>query len=146
MKQKAIIVDLDGTLANISLRRHFVEGKNKDWKSFNSTIMTDTLNVWCREIMERMAVDHRIFIVSGRTDSLKAETIIWLEKHFIKYDFLFMRRENDNRADQIVKKEIYLERIKPEYNILFVLDDRAKVVEMWREEGLVCLQCDPGDF
>jgi len=25
--------------------------------------------------------------------------------------------------------------------ILFVVDDRQKVVDMWRSEGLVCLQC-----
>jgi hypothetical protein len=30
--------------------------------------------------------------------------------------------------------------------ILFVVEDRNRVVEMWRSEGLVCLQCAPGEF
>jgi len=30
--------------------------------------------------------------------------------------------------------------------ILFVVEDRSRVVEMWRGEGLVCLQCAPGEF
>jgi hypothetical protein len=30
--------------------------------------------------------------------------------------------------------------------VLFVVEDRNRVVEMWREEGLVCLQCAPGEF
>ena len=30
--------------------------------------------------------------------------------------------------------------------VLFVVEDRSRVVEMWRAEGLVCLQCAPGEF
>jgi hypothetical protein len=30
--------------------------------------------------------------------------------------------------------------------ILFVVEDRSRVVKMWRSEGLVCLQCAPGEF
>jgi hypothetical protein len=30
--------------------------------------------------------------------------------------------------------------------VLFVVEDRNRVVEMWRKEGLVCLQCAPGEF
>ena len=30
--------------------------------------------------------------------------------------------------------------------ILFVVEDRSRVVEMWRSEGLACLQCAPGEF
>jgi hypothetical protein len=33
-----------------------------------------------------------------------------------------------------------------ETKVLFVVEDRNRVVEMWREEGLVCLQCAPGEF
>lgn len=146
MKKKAIIVDLDGTLADISHRKKHVEGKKKDWKNFNSNIIKDELNVWCREIMNRMKTDHHIIIVSGRTDSLKKETIMWLEKHQVHYDELLMRKDKDFRGDEIIKKEIYLRDIKPHYQVLFVLDDRAKVVKMWREEGLICLQCDVGEF
>jgi hypothetical protein len=30
--------------------------------------------------------------------------------------------------------------------VLLVVEDRTRVVQMWREEGLVCLQCAPGEF
>jgi FMN phosphatase YigB (HAD superfamily) len=33
MSSRAIIVDLDGTLTSCEHRRHFVTGKNKDWKN-----------------------------------------------------------------------------------------------------------------
>ncbi len=61
-------------------------------------------------------------------------------------DRIFFRRAGDFRADDEVKREIWKEHIQPHYRVLFVVDDRDRVVRMWREEGLVCLQCAPGDF
>ncbi len=42
--------------------------------------------------------------------------------------------------------KIYEEHIKAKYDILLAIADRQQVVDMWREQGLVCLQCDKGDF
>jgi hypothetical protein len=66
MKPKAIIVNLDGTLADIRVRLKHLHGEKKDWKSFNASIETDELHEWCREIIMRFASDHQIVIVLGR--------------------------------------------------------------------------------
>jgi FMN phosphatase YigB (HAD superfamily) len=146
MKKKAIIVDLDGTLADITHRRKFVEGQKKDWKNFNRNIIADEINGWCREIIRRMIHDHHVLLVSGRTDELRQETLEWLKKHDVPFTELMMRKHNDHRDDTVVKREIYEGRIRPSFDVLFVIDDRAKVVRMWREAGLICLQCDWGEF
>jgi adenylate cyclase class IV len=59
---------------------------------------------------------------------------------------LFMRQAGDNRDDRIVKREIYEREIKGRYNVRFVLDDRNKVVALWRDLGLPCFQVADGDF
>jgi uncharacterized HAD superfamily protein len=146
MKQKAIICDLDGTLADIRIRLKHLEGKKKDWKSFNKTIETDALHEWCREILVRFQQDHKIIIVSGRTDDLKKQTVEWLKRYAVPFDYLFMRKSNDFRPDNLIKLEIFEKEIRDKFSVLFVLDDRQKVVDMWRAEGLVVLQCAPGDF
>lgn len=146
MKKPAIIVDLDGTLADIRVRLKHLEGESKDWKKFHATIETDELHEWCREIVNRMARDHMILIVSGRPESLKEETEEWLRRFDVRWDHLFMRPVHDHRPDQILKLEIFHRFIRDEFHVLFVLDDRSKVVNMWRDQGLVCLQCAPGDF
>jgi uncharacterized HAD superfamily protein len=146
MKQKAIICDLDGTLADIRVRLKHLEGKKKDWKSFNKTIETDALHEWCREILVRFAKDHKIIIVSGRTDDLKKQTEDWLKKFEVPYHHIFMRGSKDFRPDNIIKLEIFEREIRENFSVLFVLDDRQKVVDMWRAEGLIVLQCAPGDF
>ncbi len=146
MKRKALIIDLDGTLADIRVRLKHLQGKKKDWKSFNKTLETDQIHDWCRELINRFASDHDIIIVSGRTEELKQETINWLEKYHVTYHHLFMRHAQDSRPDNEIKLQIYEEHIKNKFNVVFVVDDRQKVVDMWRGEGLVVLQCAPGNF
>ena len=59
---------------------------------------------------------------------------------------LFMRKKDDYRQDAIVKKELYEEHIKDKYYVEAVFDDRDQVVNMWREEGLLCCQVYYGNF
>ncbi|MGH7203736.1 MAG: AAA family ATPase, partial [Candidatus Levyibacteriota bacterium] len=56
-------------------------------------------------------------------------------------------KEKDFRKDAVVKKELYETHISGKYEVLFVLDDRDQVVEMWRKDlGLPCFQVDYGNF
>ena len=89
---------------------------------------------------------YKIILVSGRFDTHRKETERWLEKHKIKYHKLFMRHADDRRNDSIIKKEIYEKEIKPNYEVEMVIDDRNRVVAMWRAVGLTCLQVAEGDF
>jgi hypothetical protein len=79
-------------------------------------------------------------------DDSQEQTEAWLEKHHIRYDLLFMRKTADSRPDTVIKREIYRSYIKDKYSVLFVLDDRTRIVNMWRNLGLTCLQVAPGDF
>lgn len=146
VKAKALIIDLDGTLADIRVRLKHLSGKRKDWASFNKTIETDQLHEWCLEIILRFSTDHKIIIVSGRTDELKEETEAWLNKFKVTFHYLFMRKSHDFRPDNLIKLEIYEKEIRDKFKVTFVVDDRQKVVDMWRAEGLVVLQCASGDF
>lgn len=57
-----------------------------------------------------------------------------------------MRSDGDDRRDDIVKKELYDNHIKGKYNVKYVFDDRSRVIDMWRKEGLRCLQVQAGNF
>jgi len=147
MKIKAIICDLDGTLIDCSHRRHFVEGEKKDWKSFLDPehIAKDTINDWCHELIIAMEEQGYVIIfVTGRSESTREVTNKSLPKYFNSY--LFMRKDLDYRPDSIIKKEIYHEYLEQNYNVLFCIDDRKCVTELWRSLGLICLQCHEGNF
>lgn len=145
MRQPAILVDIDGTLANIDERRiEFL--KKRDWDSFYSKIHEDQLNVWCHQIIEKFREDHKIVLVTGRRQTYENETLNWLRKCNVFFDNIFFRSGDDFRSDDIVKMEIFENHIRNSFEVLFVVDDRSSVVKMWRSLGLVCLQCDVGDF
>lgn len=140
-----IIVDIDGTLAHMDGRSPFDYSK----------VHTDILDQEVALMVSRYYHDGRtttgipetyVIIVSGREDGCKDITEDWLLNNMVPYDEIHMRKHGDMRDDRIVKKEIYEEYIKPRYNVRFVLDDRDRVVKMWREEGLKVLQVAEGDF
>ena len=144
---KAIIVDLDGTLCDVDHRVHHVRKEEKDWHSFNEAMSEDKINLWCHELIKSMRNENfEILFVTGRDENYRTHTEKWLADHKVEYDQLYMRKADDFRADELIKKEIFLNEIKPNKEVIFVVDDRLSVVKMWREIGMVCLQCDWGDF
>lgn len=148
-KPSAIIIDIDGTLANIEHRRHFVrrvDGQKKDWKGFFQGIADDTLNKWCSEILHTMGASHIKVLCTGRDENYKRATVEWLKRHEIQYDHLFMRNRQDSRQDYIIKEIILDFEILTRFEPYFFIDDRSQVVQMWRKRGFTCLQCAPGDF
>lgn len=144
IKEQAIIVDIDGTLANIEHRIHHLRKQRPSWKDFFEAMSHDKVHEWCRLITNNLPV--KKILVSGRPNNYETATREWLKINDIQYDELWMRASGDHRPDVIVKKELYEQHIAPKYEVVFVVDDRAGVVQMWRELGLVCLQCDVGDF
>ncbi len=148
MKQKAIIIDLDGTLADCEHRKQFISGSKKDWKSFlkDENIIQDKLNAWCASIITNFKNSYKIILVTGRNEFTRKITQEWLATHDQYFDELFMRKDRDWRQDAIIKEEIYRLHIEPKFDVLFCVDDRKQVIDMWRKLGLVCLQCDEGEF
>lgn len=144
---KTYIFDIDNTIANNDKRIHHLHKEPKDWDAWHQEYHTDT-PYW--EIIDilNMARQNFISIVlcTGRDAKYKPETEKWLQEHKIIYDELFMRPEGDRREDCAVKRELLGKIRELGYNPVCVFEDRDRVVKMWREEGLRCLQVAPGNF
>jgi len=145
MTEEIVIFDIDGTLADISERKHHVEKKPKDWDAFFKGIPEDTaIHAIVRLCNILHAAGLKILLCSGRNERYRSETVMWLAQHGVNYHELILRRDDDRRSDVIVKREMLKKLARSK--ILFVVEDRSGVVEMWRSEGLVCLQCAQGEF
>lgn len=142
---RTILCDIDGTLADIGHRTHYVRNGGREWDPFFEACSDDLPKHNIIELVNVMACsDYRVILVTGRPEKVREKTEIWLEKHGIIYDALYMRGTDDSRKDFIVKREL-LDRIRADFldsEIIFVLDDRKSVVRMWREAGLTCLQVE----
>jgi hypothetical protein len=138
-----IICDIDGTIAKMG----YAEGRRGpyDWDRVDE----DDPNQVIIDLVKLLYSSGRdIIFVSGRMEQARIPTMQWIRRHLnIPAIQLFMRPDGDFRPDSVVKREIYERNIVPFYDVEFVLDDRNKVVKMWREElGLTVLQVADGDF
>ena len=130
-----IIVDIDGTIA--------LKG-NRDPYDY-ALVREDFPNKKVISVVMQLENWNDVVFVSGRSKICREDTEQWLAQIGFEKPELYMRRLDDYRSDEIVKKEIYYRYISPR-NVLCVFDDRNKVVKMWRELGLTCLQVAEGDF
>lgn len=146
---KVVVFDIDGTLANIEHRRHWVANKPKNWKAFNAGMERDTVHediVFLLKTFYGTGTGHRVILCSGRGSETRDRTVAWMDANQIPFHALYMRRAGDYRQDSIVKVEL-LEEIRRDYGNPYVwFDDRTQVVDAIRAQGVRVLQVAPGDF
>lgn len=128
----AYIVDIDGTLA-----RHHRSPYDYD------KLHADTVIFPVADTITQLHKDYHVLLVSGRPDSYKDETEMWLRENYISYDKLYMRAEGDTRQDAVVKSEI-LDKILERYDVVAAIDDRQRVLEMWRTRGIFTFDVSQG--
>jgi len=143
-----IIVDIDGTLADCTHRLRFIKDGKKDWDGFFAACDRDKpVEVVCRMVNSLLHNDaNRVILCSGRPERTRAVTERWLYDQMMLRAPLYMRADGDYRADDIIKREL-LARIRADgFNPVLAIDDRKRVVDMWRSEGLICAQVAEGEF
>lgn len=134
------IVDIDGTLAHKGTR---------DPYDYEAAGADQPIQLVIRLVRLLSSANLQVVYFTGRKErsskgsSTRQVTQQWLDKHVAIRGDLYMRGERDDRQDSLVKAEM-LAKLLREMNcgkdeIFCVLDDRKQVVEMWRAEGLLCL-------
>ncbi len=149
--KNTIIFDLDGTLVNVDARRKIAIKQNgkMDWNKWfdPSNIKFDTPNDTVIKMAQLFAEDgFNIFIFSGRLDTTKHTTLAWLTRNRVPFHKLVMRdKDRLFMPDDQLKKQLLDEHADID-DVFLVVDDRQKVVDMWRENGLTVFQVADGNF
>lgn len=147
------IFDLDGTLADLMHRRHYVESPSKNWAKFFEACVHDVPIPEVIDTMHRLIDSGAdVWIFSGRSDEVREQTIGWLHGHTRFYESqvnptLRMRKAGDYTPDDRLKKHWYTSMAPTDkQRLVAVFDDRDRIVRMWREQGVRCFQVADGDF
>lgn len=142
-----IIVDIDGTLADATHRKHLVDGsQKKDWAKFYDMCDQDEPHYDIIEIVGELGRNKEVYLVTGRVERVREKTEEWLDEFDVPYDYLLMRPDGDYTPDHVLKIQMATKAGLSPDNVSVVLDDRTSVVNAWREAGYRCLQVAPGDF
>lgn len=139
------VFDLDGTLARIEHRRHFITKFPKDHRAFYAACDKDEPNhPVIAALHAHVAAGHHVEIWSGRSNEVRDKTEQWLATHGIDPARLtHMRAAGDFTKDHVLKRAwLAASPLRP----AAIYDDRPSVVAMWRAEGVACFQVDAGDW
>lgn len=146
--RKIVIFDIDGTFADNSERRALLTDEYPDWDVFFETMGDDRV---IEPIVNLFSIlydsgKYLMYIFSGRPERFRPLTEQWLTWNSIAPVPLFLRKDGDHRPDDIVKEEMLHSLLSKGHSVEFVVDDRQTVVDMWRKNGIICLQCAEGNF
>lgn len=139
-KPRAVIWDLDGTLADDRARAHFVEveaGRARDWQSYFDAIDQDPPIAASMELLRALhAAGIRIIFLTGRPEYTRPKTLRWLEANGLTdYDHLLMRPEDERRPAGHFKAET-VGRLRRDYELVCAFEDRIDVAEAFRQAGV----------
>lgn len=151
-KQRWIVCDIDGTLADINKRLQFIldadgqRRENPNWEAFHKAMSYDNLIRSTYDIL-RLARQSgwKIALSTGRNEQHRGVTEWWLRANAVPYDLLLMRPLEDNRSDVDVKRDHWNTKLK-KLDVAFWMEDRDKVVELVRSLGIVCHQVQKGAY
>lgn len=147
------IFDIDGTLADISHRLHFIQQKPADWRGFFAACDKDQPIADVILTAQILAQNSELIYVTGRSDECREATVAWLKQHKCPTwaRHVYMRKSGDHREDHLVKAELLEQltadwRVPECFKIAGVFEDRQQVVDMYRAKGLRVFQVADGNF
>jgi hypothetical protein len=145
-----IICDIDGTVADCIHRLHHITGETKNWPAFFTESEHDAPITTVISVVNALHKSgHNIIFCTARNEENRAATVQWLYKHVGKWILekqLYMRDHDDRRHDDEVKLDCLIEMQRSGYKPVLALEDRSRVVAMWRKQGIQCFQVKEGDY
>jgi hypothetical protein len=141
MRPPLAIVDIDGVLADVRHRVHYVERRPKDWKRFFAAAVDDEPHAEGLAVVAKLAEDHEIVFLTGRPEHLRADTTAWLARHDLDGHRLLMRPEGD-RGPSARFKLREAQRLARHRKIDVVIDDDDSVIATMKAAGFATLHAD----
>lgn len=149
MRPRAVIFDIDGTIADIGHRCRMI----KDWinvtdaqvAAYAARMDDDQPILPMVELARTLhTAGFAILLLTARDNSQYRRTKDWMKAHGVPFDQLYMR-EQRKPGEAWEENHIYklkqLAIIRKKYQIEFAVDDESRVTKMFRDNGVVCLQC-----
>lgn len=132
------IFDIDGTLAHMNRDTR----SPYDWHKVGE----DSLDIptACMAYAAHEA-EYEVIICTGRDAICLGETEQWLDDNNIQYSKIYTRDQADQRADWIVKEEMW-RKIAEDNHIIGIFDDRLQVVRRARSLGLKVFNVEYSNF
>ena len=136
------VFDIDGVLADVRHRLHFVESRPKRWHAFFAAAEADGLLAEGAALLRSLSATHEVRYLTGRPERLRAVTEAWLRDYTLPSEPLAMRPARDRRPSRVFKRDQLTAWLAEDRRIELVVDDDPQVVAMVEDLGLPVLAAD----
>lgn len=136
------VIDIDGVLADVRHRLHFLESRPKDWDGFFAAMTDDPVLPEGRAVVDRLAADHELIYLTGRPQSTRTETETWLDRHEFPRARLIMRPARDRRPARQAKPALLRELTADGRRVAVIVDDDPLVCDALEQAGWPVLRAD----
>lgn len=133
------VFDIDGVLADVSHRVHFLEEGRSDWGGFFGSASRDGVHPEGLALVTEAAEDCEIAYLTGRPEWCRRDTTRWLSRHGLPDGTLVMRRNGDRRPARVLKPQL-LRRLGRGRVVAVVVDDDLEVCDAYEAAGWTVLR------
>ena len=137
-----VIFDIDGTLCNID---HLLPLWETDRERFFARL-GEAKAIEPVKTLFNVTYEYFGVLYTSRPEKTRTTTAIWCQENGIYYDELLMRADDDDRDDVESKVDMLQKAGLTPEKVLFIVEDRTKVVVKLRELGYTVLQCADGNY
>jgi uncharacterized HAD superfamily protein len=138
---KSILVDIDGTIADESLRRKNATDQkgNINWNKYfdESLLIKDKVNEKLKKRLKKFYEEgYTIVFLTGRKENLRDVTISWLSENDIPVDYLIMREQNSNYLDIEDFKTKKIHELKLAFDFEIAFEDLEEGIQALKNEKI----------
>jgi phosphoglycolate phosphatase-like HAD superfamily hydrolase len=128
------VFDVDGVLADVRHRLHYLESKPKDWEAFFRAAVDDPPLAEGVALCLESAKDCEVVYVTGRPERCRRDTLTWFAQQGLPEGRLSMRRAGDRRPARMAKPQL-LRSLARDRTVAVVVDDDDQVCTAYEEAG-----------
>lgn len=140
----AILLDIDGTIADSRHRHHLIEGKDarapKTWREHSLACVDDPPIEGMVTLVRMLAETHAIIVCSGRTDVALEETEAWFREHGVPFDRVILRPDGVASSNGVLKVGVVKDLEAEGYRVVLAFDDYIKTVRALTDYGIPTVQ------
>ena len=144
--RRAVVVDIDGVLADAQGRQHHLSWDRRDWDAFFDACGDDPVVDEVRTLLALLDVSLVVLLVTARPLRVRDLTLSWLEDHGLRWDLLVMRPAEEH-APAVVFKRDEVDGLRDEGFVLeLALEDDPRNRDMYQAAGVPCLYVHSGYY
>lgn len=152
-----VVFDLDGTLADVRHRMHYIRPEPPVDPATGKKVRRrfDFFHAACSEdaVIEPVANLYRSFVsnpsvvtvvLSGRDAVVYNKTVLWFQENKLPLPDELILKTGDQHTPDVEQKRVHADRLEAKYGrpIDMVFEDRDRVVALWKERGTFVLNVE----